>query len=124
MYVDMCMPMYVLCIGLYMYYMCVYVRVYVMLVRMYVCIYMYMYIYTYMYIYIYTYMYIYIYTRVFDFQIAIEISKAVSVRIFRLSRLKSKKNFRLEFNIRHDITWQNKRIVSNAAVKTSDLANI
>ena len=89
-----------------------------MYVRMYVCI---MYVCMYVYIYV---VYIYIYVRVFDSQTAIEVSKAVSALIFRLFCLNPKTNFRLVFTGRHGITSQNKRIVGNAAVKTSSLANI
>ena len=101
------MPTYVLCIRLCMYYVCAYV-----------CMNVYVYIYIYMYIYIYT------YVGVFDSQIAMEALKTVSALIFRLFCLNANTNFRLIFTGRHDITTQNKRIAGNAAVKTSNLANI
>jgi hypothetical protein len=68
--------------------------------------------------------YKYLYIRVFHSQIAIEVSKSVITLIFRLFGLKPKTNFRLIFTSHHNITSQNKRIVSNAAVKTSNIANI
>jgi len=73
---------------------------------------------------VYIYIYIYIYVRIFHSQIGIEVSKDVSALIFRFFCLNPKTNFRLVFTSQHDITSQNKPIVSNEAAKTSNLANI